>query len=359
MRPSRASLFATSVSDSYARTSRSYIAVSRSAVRDATGSVRDASGREFLVSPDGYRFLLVDAPPTAGTEPFLYVSLHVSDLQRARAFYTATLGAQERPAGAARGPMGEPGAQSLVLGGGPADAVAVELVELPKGTKVERASAPGRFATETEDGAPARIGAAVNAAGAAAGSVLHGPLVLQPHGEEVVIVQDADGHEYCFVDARGYRACINVARRAGGTTVDWPYRARLSAAAALKGEAAKGAVVAVLAGDYDVAAVSARLDALIASSPVVVFSQTSCPYCKKAKALLAEVGARPTVVELDALGAEGHAMRVELGKRTGRTSVPSVFIAGASVGGFSDGPGVNTLQEQGKLVPLLRSAGAM
>jgi hypothetical protein len=32
--------------------------------------------------------------------------------------------------------------------------------------------------------------------------VLHGPLKLQPHGEEVVIVADPDGYEYCFVDAR-------------------------------------------------------------------------------------------------------------------------------------------------------------
>ena len=328
-------------------------------MRDASGAVRDAAGREFLVSPDGFRFLILDAPPASSGEPFLYASLNVSDLAKTRAFYTATLGATERPA-SAKGAVGEAGAQSLLLGWGPADAVAVELVQLPAGTKVDRASAPGRFATETEDGAPARIGAAVNAAGAAAGSVLHGPLVLQPHGEEVVIVQDADGHEYCFVDARGYRNCINVTRRAGGNVVDWPYRDRLSAAAALTGEAAKGAVVAVLAGDYDVKATSARLDAMIASSPVVVFSQTSCPYCKKAKALLAEVGAtRTAVIELDALGAEGHALRVELGKRTGRSSVPSVFIAGASVGGFSDGPGVSALQAQGKLVPMLQDAKAM
>ena len=326
-------------------------------MRDASGSVRDAAGREFLVSPDGYRFLLVDAPPTSGNEPFLYVSLNVSDLARSRAFYTATLGATERPS---KGVAGEPAAKSLTLGWGLPDAVAVELVELPAGTKVDRASAPGRFATETEDGAPERIGAAVKAAGEAAGSVLHGPLVLQPHGEEVVIVQDADGQEYCFVDARGYRNCINVTRRAGGNVVDWPYRKRLAAAAALTGEAAKGAVVKVLAGDYDEKAMSARLDALIASSPVVLFSQTTCPYCKKAKALLAEVGSKRTqVVELDALGAEGHALRVELGKRTGRSSVPNIFIGGASVGGFSDGPGVNTLQSEGKLVGMLKSAGAM
>jgi len=34
------------------------------------------------------------------------------------------------------------------------------------------------------------------------GQILHGPLKLQPHGEEVVIVADPDGYEHCFVDAR-------------------------------------------------------------------------------------------------------------------------------------------------------------
>ena len=58
-------------------------------------------------------------------------------------------------------------------------------------------------------------------------------------------------------------------------------------------------------------------------------------------------------------GAAADALRVELGKRTGRSSVPNIFIGGASVGGFSDGPGVNTLQSEGKLVGMLKSAGAM
>ena len=77
--------------------------------------------------------------------------------------------------------------------------VCLELVQLPAGGKVDHALASGRFATETEDGAPDKVGAKVKAAG---GTILHGPLKLQPHGEEVVIVADPDGYEYCFVDAR-------------------------------------------------------------------------------------------------------------------------------------------------------------
>ena len=67
------------------------------------------------------------------------------------------------------------------------------------GEKVDHKLASGRFATETEDGAPDLVGAKVKSAG---GAILHGPLKLQPHGEEVVIVADPDGYEYCFVDAR-------------------------------------------------------------------------------------------------------------------------------------------------------------
>jgi glutaredoxin 3 len=334
---------------------RSYIAMRRAAVRDASGVSRDAEGREYVTAPDGYRFLLVDAPLPAGGEPFLFASLNVSDLPAARKFYAEALGAAERPRGSVPGTLAADSA--LTLGWGAAGGVALELVQLPAGQKVERGTAPGRFACETEDGAPSGVAKTVTTA---RGTILHGPLVLQPHGEEVLIAQDGDGHEYCFVDARGYRACTGVARRAGGAAVDWPYRTRLAAAAALTGEAAKAGVAAVLAGEYDVAAIRAKLDALSRSAPVVVFSQTSCPYCKKAKALLADTGVtNVTSVELDALGAEGYALRVELGKMTGRTSVPCVFIGGASVGGYSDGPGVAPLAEQGKLAGMLRDAGAM
>ena len=47
---------------------------------------------------------------------------------------------------------------------------------------------------------------------------------------------------------------------------------------------------------------------------VVVFSWTGCPFCKKAKALLTDLGADFTAVELDLMGKEGSALRAELGK---------------------------------------------
>ena len=43
------------------------------------------------------------------------------------------------------------------------------------------------------------------------------------------------------------------------------------------------------------------------------------------------------VVELEALGRRGKALRAAAALATGRTSMPNVFIGGRSVGGFTDG----------------------
>jgi glutaredoxin-related protein len=44
---------------------------------------------------------------------------------------------------------------------------------------------------------------------------------------------------------------------------------------------------------------------------------------------------------------------------TDRTSMPSVWIGGSFVGGCNDGPGVVPLSKEGKLVPMLKQAGAL
>lgn len=44
---------------------------------------------------------------------------------------------------------------------------------------------------------------------------------------------------------------------------------------------------------------------------------------------------------------------------TNRTSMPNVFIGGSSQGGCNDGPGIMTLHKEGKLVPMLKSVGAL
>mmetsp|Transcript_24689 Transcript_24689/g.46124 ORF Transcript_24689/g.46124 Transcript_24689/m.46124 type:complete len:114 (-) Transcript_24689:318-659(-) len=96
----------------------------------------------------------------------------------------------------------------------------------------------------------------------------------------------------------------------------------------------------------------------IKSNPCVVFSATYCPYCTKAKAVLKDVGANMKVVEVDVVE-NGRKYKSQLSKISGRTSVPQVFVGGKFIGGCNDGPGVVPLQAQGKLVPMLKEAGAL
>ena len=116
---------------------------------------------------------------------------------------------------------------------------------------------------------------------------------------------------------------------------------------------------------------------------VVVFSWTRCPFCLNAKALLDDIGAKYIAVELDKMD-DGNAIRAQLAEVrylsdncliqmpccsdcvtwigmqiTNRTSMPNIFIQGKSYGGCNDGPGVVTLQKQGKLDTLLKQAGAL
>ena len=116
------------------------------------------------------------------------------------------------------------------------------------------------------------------------------------------------------------------------------------------------------AGEFDAAAIDARLDAALdgakASGSVLIFSTTTCPFCSRAKELLESKGAKFESIELDT-DPNGKALRARLGARTGRTSVPSVWIGGECVGGLNDGPGLVPLDADGELEPRLRSAGAM
>lgn len=61
-------------------------------------------GQVMVIGPDGYRFQLVAKPKaqlssSSSSEPFLAVRLHVSDVARAKAFYTTMLRMSEVPLG--------------------------------------------------------------------------------------------------------------------------------------------------------------------------------------------------------------------------------------------------------------------
>lgn len=118
-----------------------------------------------------------------------------------------------------------------------------------------------------------------------------------------------------------------------------------------------------IAGDYNKEAVNRRIDEALDATPVVMFSFTTCPFCLKAKALLKDEAkvapSQITIIECDE-DPEGNAIRAELGLRTGRTSMPSIWIKGEGyIGGCNDGPGIVPLFKNGSLMPMLSKAGAV
>jgi glutaredoxin 3 len=90
----------------------------------------------------------------------------------------------------------------------------------------------------------------------------------------------------------------------------------------------------------------------VAAHRVMVFSKSSCPYCKQAKSLLLEVGARAEVWELNTLQ-QGKEIQAELLGMTGQRTVPNIFIGGSHIGGCDD---LMDLHYAGELEKLLAGA---
>jgi len=115
-------------------------------------------------------------------------------------------------------------------------------------------------------------------------------------------------------------------------------------------------VADIVAGEYDEQQIRSLMDDFICENDVAIFSFTSCPFCRRAKDYLQEREIPFKAMELDELdGNTGNEIRSMLGKRTGRTSVPSIFIGGKSIGGCNDGPGLLTIAKSGELDALLQN----
>ncbi|WVQ84081.1 glutaredoxin [Cryptococcus sp. DSM 104549] len=77
------------------------------------------------------------------------------------------------------------------------------------------------------------------------------------------------------------------------------------------------------------------VDKAIADNKVVVFSKSYCPYCKRAKAYLAEDTKEVEVLELDERD-DGSAIQAYLKELNGQGTVPHVYINQEFIGGSSD-----------------------
>ncbi|KAJ7332370.1 hypothetical protein JRQ81_014550 [Phrynocephalus forsythii] len=87
----------------------------------------------------------------------------------------------------------------------------------------------------------------------------------------------------------------------------------------------------------------------ISDNCVVIFSKTSCSYCKMAKKLFRDMNVNYTAVELD-MYENGSQFQDVLHQMTGGRTVPRIFINGTFVGGASD---TQRLHREGKLLPLV------
>lgn len=80
---------------------------------------------------------------------------------------------------------------------------------------------------------------------------------------------------------------------------------------------------------------------------VIMYTKTICPYCTRAKTLLASKNQTFTEISLDE-----HPEKIEeMVEKSQRRTVPQIFINGQAIGGFDD---LNALNQQGKLDELLQ-----
>ena len=81
---------------------------------------------------------------------------------------------------------------------------------------------------------------------------------------------------------------------------------------------------------------------------VVMYSTGWCPYCTRARELLKQKGVEIEEVDVDAR----PEARTEMTARSGRRTVPQIFIGATHVGGCDD---LHELEASGRLDTLLKT----
>ncbi|BFG76409.1 glutaredoxin 3 [Paraburkholderia terrae] len=83
-------------------------------------------------------------------------------------------------------------------------------------------------------------------------------------------------------------------------------------------------------------------------SAITIYTTPTCPYCLAAKALLKKKG-----LSYEEINVQGdRATALALMERTGRRTVPQIFVGETHVGGFDD---LNALETGGNLDPLVEA----
>ncbi len=99
-----------------------------------------------------------------------------------------------------------------------------------------------------------------------------------------------------------------------------------------------------------VAPSESKLRKKIMTAHVTMYSTGVCPYCTMAERLLTAKGiANIEKIRIDL----DPAQRVAMMEKTGRRTVPQIYVGDTHVGGFDD---LNALERAGKLDALLQAA---
>ncbi len=86
------------------------------------------------------------------------------------------------------------------------------------------------------------------------------------------------------------------------------------------------------------------------SAAVRMYTTRWCPYCIAARRLFDALGVSYEDTDVSA----DPALRAEMERRSGRHTVPQIWIGDRHMGGFDD---VNALHARGQLISLLGNAG--
>ena len=82
---------------------------------------------------------------------------------------------------------------------------------------------------------------------------------------------------------------------------------------------------------------------------VIMYSTAVCPYCMRAESLLHARG----VIDIEKISVDAdYKLRLAMMKRTGRRTVPQIYIGERHVGGYDD---LAALDRTGELVKLLQA----
>ncbi|RIA94711.1 glutaredoxin 1 [Glomus cerebriforme] len=74
------------------------------------------------------------------------------------------------------------------------------------------------------------------------------------------------------------------------------------------------------------------VEKLIQENPIMIFSKSYCPYCKKAKETIEGLRKKYKAFEIDEAD-NGSAIQDYLKEKTSQRTVPNIFIDGKHVGG--------------------------